>query len=124
MTPEQIHQGLEDLTSHQIEKPKNGDSGEFTIQSIWRVLSERGDIIIIIDAIDEPRLRKQLSALKAKDNAKLKSADIPTDDKTLEFIVHARDPIMSAEQIKLQIYLKERPKVKLHKLIIPTEIEE
>ena len=72
----------------------------------------------MIDAIDEPRVRKQLSALKAKENAKLKSADIPTDGKTLEFVVHEDKALEELKQVKLQVYLRDKPTVKLHKIII------
>ena len=118
LTPEQIAESLEDLTSLAQDKPKDGDSGEFTLQALWRTLSETGDLIIVIDAIDEPRVRKQLSALKAKENAKLKSADIPTDGKTLEFVVHEDKALEELKQVKLQVYLRDKPTVKLHKIII------
>lgn len=119
LSPEQLHQELEDLASLGSDKPKDGDSGEFTIQALWRAVCDRKDIIVVIDKVDEPRLRRQLSTLKAKDNAKLKSADIPTDDSTLEFVLHKDSDLDIQNQVKLQIYLKEKPKVKLHKFIVP-----
>ena len=120
MTPESIQHELEDLTSGQPDKPKDGDSGEFTIQALWRTLSEREDIIIVIDKVDEPSLRKQLSSMKAKENYKLKSAGIPTDDVTLEFITH-KDISVDEDQVKLQVILKHKPRIKLHKFILPKE---
>lgn len=122
LTEEQIQKELDDLTSGQANRPKDGDSGEFTLASIWRELSDRGDIIIVIDIVDEPRVRKQLSALKAKENAKLKSADIPPDDKTLEFAIHEDRVLKEQGQVKIQIYLKSKPTVKLHKFIVPKEL--
>ena len=115
-------QNLNDLTSLEEPKPEDGSSGEFTVQSIWKVLSRKGDIILIIDKSDELRLRKQLSAIKAKENFKLKDAGIPTDSTTLEFIEHKGEGVkeeIKDGQIKLQIVLKHKPMLKLHKLIIP-----
>lgn len=102
-------------------KPKDGDSGEFTLHSIWRTLSERNDIIIVIDAADELRVRKQLSALKAKDNQKLKSANLPTDNSMLEFIKHEDKHLEAEKKLKLQIILKAKPTVQLHAFILPKE---
>lgn len=106
---------LEDLTS----LPDNNDaeSGEFTIQSLWSSISKNGDIIIIIDRVDEARLRKQLSSIKAKENAKIKSAGLHPDDTTLEFIEH-KDETLDKNQVKLQIFLKQKPTVKIHKIIV------
>jgi len=112
---------LEDLVSNGIalsDLPidNNNDSGEFTLVSLWHNICEKEDIIIIIDRIDEPRVRKQLSSLKAKENAKMKSAGVKPDDSTLEFIEHKDFP--EKDKIKLQIILKHKPTIRIHKLII------
>jgi len=111
---------LEDLLSSSEElstdNHNNAESGEFTLASLWQNICETEDIIIVIDKVDEPRVRKQLSSLKAKENAKMKSAGIRPDDTTLEFIEHKDFP--EKDKIKLQIILKHKPTIKIHKLII------
>ena len=115
---------LEDLVSSRaaLSEPvidnnnNNAESGEFTLASLWNSICDKEDIIIVIDRVDEPRVRKQLSSLKAKENAKMKSAGIKPDDTTLEFIEHKDYP--EKDKIKLQIILKHKPTIKIHKLII------
>jgi hypothetical protein len=107
---------FEDLLASDNLDNNNTESGEFTLASLWNSICDKEDIIIVIDKVDELRVRKQLSSLKAKENAKLKSAGIRPDDTTLEFIEHK--DFTEKEKIKLQIILKHKPTVKVHKMII------
>lgn len=97
-------------------------TAEMTLQDIYKQLILKEDIIIIIDAIDETRVRKGLSSIKAKENAKLRDNDLPTDSTTLEYIVHSDDELKKQKRIKLQIFLKQRPTVKIHKMIVADDM--
>lgn len=120
--PEEVlKEELETLASLGDDKPVDGEAGEYTVQSIWRTLSEKGDIIIIIDKVDEIRLRRQISSIKAKEHYKLREAGIPTDNDTIEFIIHKDKELDEKNLIKMQLFLKKKPTIKLHKFIIPKE---
>lgn len=109
---------LEDLTA--TSGQEQGDEDEMSIADIYKQLTIHEDIILIVDKRDEAKIRKGLSAIKAKEIAKLKESNVPHDDVTLEFSKHPPIPGMIEGQLKLQIYLKRKASVKVHKIILPT----
>lgn len=101
-----------------VEEAEDGDL--IAITDIYKQLSIHEDIILIIDKADEPKIRKALSAIKAKETAKLKSAGIRPDEMTLEFAQHPPIEGMEPGQIKLQVFFKRKATIKVHKVILPT----
>jgi len=95
------------------------EGDEMALEDIWKKLSIHEDLIMIIDKSDEPRLRKGLSAMKSKETAKLRSAGLPIEPVNLEFVVHKAVEGMPPNVVKLQVFLKKRAVVRLHKIIIP-----
>lgn len=94
------------------------DAQEQSFHDIYKQLTIHGDIILIIDAQDEIRLRKGLSAVKAKHMSKLKESGIKTEAQVLEFVVHPKTDELAAGQVKIQVSLAGRQTVKVHKTII------
>lgn len=95
---------------------------ELTLQELYRQVVLSGDLIIVIDTISLPLIRKGISNLKSRETAKLKSAQIPADDTVLEFIEHTEiegQEKLPRGQMKLQIVLKRKQAIKIHKMIIP-----
>jgi len=76
------------------------------------------EIILVIDKHEEPRLRRRLSVLKAKDLAKLKEAGLEADDSKLEFI-SIQDNNLPKTQVKVQIVLRTKVRIKVYKIQIP-----
>lgn len=91
---------------------------EVTLQDLYDELYKQGELIIFIDKIDEGRVRKGLSAIKARLAAKLKDAGYKPDQSTLEFIEHEQE---DPTKCKLQIVLQKRPTVLVHKVIVPQD---
>lgn len=100
-----------------IEKLQASDDvQEMSLVDIYENVYTNEDIIIVIDAIDEARIRKGLSSIKAKRNAKLKESNLPTEDLTLEFVKHEDAELAKQNRVRLQIFMKAKPTVKIHKL--------
>lgn len=96
------------------------DTEEMALSDLYRQLVVAEDIIITIDAVDEPVVRKGLIGIKARDNRKMKDNGIVGEATVLEFHPHAQTVEMKAAgTMKLQIVLKKRAGVKIHSLIIP-----
>ncbi len=96
------------------------EDSEVTIQELWKQLSLNSDIIIIIDKSDEFRIRNGISRLKSRENAKMKSAGIEGDSSTLEFIL-PKEEMEDKNTVKMQIVLREKAKIKIHKMIVPKD---
>lgn len=107
---------MKELLEDTEEIPANVSDRSF--HEIYKDLSCHGDIILIIDRQDENRLRKGLSAVKAKHMSKIKESGIKVEPSVLEFIVHPQPEDLPMEQIKIQITLKAQQTVKVHKTII------
>jgi len=113
---------FDQLLRHENKEIQEDDgAGEVTLASIWKNVCIQEDIIIIIDKTEELRVRKLLSSLKAKENAKMRSAGLKPDDSTLEFIEHKDFNEKEKDKIKLQIVLRRKPTVRVHKMIIAKE---
>ncbi len=94
------------------------DEAEVSLQKLYDEVYKHGDLIIIIDKVDEPRVRKGLSSIKAKIAQKMKTAGFKPEESTLEFHVHE---YKEEDKVKLQIVLKQKPVVKIHRIIVPDE---
>lgn len=102
----------------------NGDGTDRSFQDIYKDLCIHKDIIFVIDAEDEQKLRKGLSQVKSKYTAKLKDAQLHEEPQMLEFIVHPHNDAnpLPKGQIRIQIVLKAQQTVRVHRTIIPTGI--
>lgn len=91
------------------------EAEEMTLQDIFKRVMLEEDIFLIIDAVEELRLRKGLSKIKHDYNAKLRDNNLEPEDANLEFKVH-EDTALPKNQVKIQIYLKKKPTITVHKL--------
>lgn len=103
---------LEDLTLLEDE------ANEVSLSDLYNQVYAANELIIIIDRVDEARVRKGLSSIKAKQNAKLASAGLPKDDATLDFISIEHE---DKNKSKLKIILTGKKKVKIYATIVPDE---
>lgn len=92
------------------------EAEELSLTDLYDRVCIDEDIIITIDAIEEPRVRRGLSSIKAKRNAKLRENNLPTDDVTLEFVTHTSEELQKQHRVKLQIYMKRKPTITIHNL--------
>jgi hypothetical protein len=92
--------------------------GSTSLTDIYAFLYKNEDIIIVIDANEEETVRRGLSLEKHKQQKKLKEAGAPEDKRTIGFIslgvVESTNPI----QIRLQIFLRKRQRIRLHNMIV------
>jgi len=58
-----------------------------SLMEIYNNVVSNGEIIVTIPEEEEEALRKGLASVKAKQNAKLKDAGLPTDKSTLSYTV-------------------------------------
>lgn len=92
---------------------------ELLLSEIYKEVCLNNELILVIEAVDEQRLRRALSVQKSKDNAKLKDAGLPPDDAKFEFI-RIEDPELDKDKVKLQIVLKGPDRIKIFKKTIPS----
>lgn len=94
------------------------EEGETSLADIYAFLCKNEDIIITVNASDEETIRRGLSLEKHKQQKQLKAVGAAEDSRILSFqtlgVVAATVPV----QIRLQIYLKKRQRVKLHNMIV------
>lgn len=109
---------LQELLGEDSDEALSSNTSMRTYHQIYKDLTINEDIILVIDKKDENKLRKGLSAVKAKHNSKLKEANLPPSQAVLEFIVH-KQADLPKEQIKIQIVLKSPPAITVHQIIIP-----
>lgn len=94
-------------------------SEEIALSEIYKELLIHEEIIYTVEATDEPKLRRNLSVLKAKDAQKLKEAGFQPVDSKLEFIT-IEDKELPKGLIKIQIVLRPRAKIKVYGKQIPS----
>lgn len=83
---------------------------------IYRQLLAAEELILIIDKKDEQNLRRRLTVLKSKDNAKLKEAGAGADESKLEYIILPSTAGMTEAQTRLQIVLKGKSKIRVYSI--------
>lgn len=103
-----------------LEALPSAGTQELTLVELYDKICEEEDIFIVIDAIEESRIRKGLSSVKAKRNSKLKESDLPIDDSVLEFKKHEDEELAKVNRVRLQIYIKRKPTITIHKLDVAT----
>lgn len=101
--------GLEDVT-----KQLEDGTEELSIRELYERILVDDDITIVIDAVDEPRIRRGLSSHKSKLTRKLQDNELPPEPITLEFNTIQDDKLREKGRIKLQIYIKRKPTVTIH----------
>lgn len=91
-----------------------------SIEDIYSFLLKNEDIILTIDAEQESELRRGLALVKHRHMNKLREAGIAPngESKQLGFRVVDRVPNTEPEQIRLQIWLKKRTSIKVHKMLV------
>lgn len=90
---------------------------QMTMPDLYSLLCQHDDIIIIVPGDEVHRIRKGISSLKSKQNAKLKDAGLPADDRRVEYKVLSKD--VKTHTVKLQIYFDGGPTVTVKEVIIP-----
>jgi len=76
---------------------------ELTYADLYKRLLIHEDIIVVIGGEDFYRLRKGISSIKAKDNAKLKEADLPTEKFKIEYDKLDEDRVNKSVKIRIRI---------------------
>lgn len=93
----------------------------YTYDDLYKTLLINEEIIIVIEAIEEARLRRRLSVLKSKDAARMKKEGMEPEAIKLEFI-NIEDKNLKQGLIKLQILMKDsKPKIKIFSLTVAEE---
>jgi hypothetical protein len=103
-----------DILDDTEEQEENGTS----LTDIYTFLCQNEDIILTIDASEEETVRRGLSLEKHKQNRKLKEVGAPEDKRTIGFINLGLIPNTEPPQIRLQIFLRKKQRVKLHNMIV------
>lgn len=98
----------------------DGEEAGTSIDDIYSFLLQNEDIILTIDADQEEDLRRGLTLVKHRHQRKIKEAGIPAngESKQLGFRVVEVLDTKEPKQVKLQIWLKKRTTVKVHKMIV------
>ena len=98
--------------------------GDRTMGDLYKELLINEDMILIIDREEEEQMKQGLIAVKYKYNKAAKTADRPTDNRALTFVTlpFTEEEEMTMEDLsaktKIQVYLKARATIRVHKLII------
>lgn len=100
------------------------DGRDVSYERLYAFLLEKTDVIITIDAEDEEPLRRGMTLAKYSHNEKLKKAKASADNRQIEYRIIER--LLEAEppQIRLQIWLKAKKAVKIHRLIITSNAKD
>lgn len=94
------------------------ESTEYTIDQIYSELQLHGELILVIEANAEQKLRKGLATLKAREKKKLTADGFSVEPTILEFIVHENAQV-ELGQVKIQIVLKSKASLKVFSKVIP-----
>src|SRR3990167_5188825 len=97
------------------------DESEVSYDRLYSFLLENEDIIIVVDEADVEDLRRGLSISKYVNNEALKKAKAPVNTRQIDYKIVERLPDTDPQQVKLQIWLKAKKSVYLHRLIISSE---
>lgn len=113
------------LSTFDINDTGEETAAEFTTltyEQVYQKLLEVEDITIDLPGEQVALLRKGLSNVKAKNNAKLKQNDLPIDDRRVEFKVIKED--VTARLTTLKIWLSEKDTVQIKNLRVSKGLEE
>ena len=99
--------------------------GEDTsIAELYQTLLVHEDLILVIDKEAEEPLRKGLITTKYKANKAAKERGEQVDGRALEFVIlpfterEESEVEFVEEKIKIQVYLKAKASIRIHKLIL------
>lgn len=119
-TPSSSPKELRELKEFEVEELKDDDEAEDTaIVDIYKELLSEGELILTVNLIDEPKLRRTLTVIKARDMAKLKESGFQSDDSKLEFIT-VKDETLPRGLVKVHIVMKQKPKIRVYGKQIPS----
>lgn len=90
-----------------------------SIDDIYTFLLRNEDIILVIDADEEESLRRGLTLVKHRHQKKIKEAGVKQDEvKQIGFRVIEEIANTEPKQVRIQIWLKKRVSVKIHKMLV------
>jgi len=104
-----------------IEEEEVADGKEVSYDRLYTFLLENEDVILTINEVDVEDLRRGLSVAKYSNNAVLKKAGAPIDARQIDFKIVERLEETEPAQVKLQVWLKARKSIHLHRLIISSK---
>lgn len=93
----------------------------YSFQQLMDALTENGDIILTIPRDQVESLRKGLSVVKAKRNAKLKSAGLAAPADVISYQVYDDKETEKTADTKVRIKLGPRTGVHVKKLELPDD---
>lgn len=105
----------DDLIAEEIEIDEDAD---LSIREIWNLLQREDELILVIAKSAEDKIRRSLSNIKSKQNAKFKAEGFPLDMSILDFQV-IEDASLEEDEIKLRCTLSRGNKPAIRKIIIP-----
>lgn len=95
----------------------NTDENEIEVRDIYKRLLADQSIVLTMYRQDLRYMRKQLSTIKTRDQAKLKDAGLEPDNTTLEFTVYTKYPDVVDDKIsrivQVNVEMKESVKIKV-----------
>jgi hypothetical protein len=91
-----------------------------SIDDIYNFLLENEDIILVIDADQEEALRRGLTLVKARHQKKVQEQGLPPNGESKQLAFRVIEEVKDTEpkQIRIQIWLKKRSNVKVHRMIV------
>jgi len=98
------------------------DDNEYSYRRVLDLLMEKKELILTIEEASAKPLKRNLTALKSRDAAKLKNAGLEVGDEVLGYTAYPTkegDEGHGPNMIKLHITYGPRKTVKIHKLEVP-----
>lgn len=92
------------------------EQGSMSLTEIYNQLLTYGELILIIPAEEEDRLRKGLASVKAKATKKMQDQGLPLDKAMLSYQV---TPAKEAGTINIQIVLGQRNNITVLGMTLP-----
>lgn len=107
------------LTSEDLEviTPSASSEEELTLRELYNKVFTDEDIYIVVDAVDVARIKRGLSDIKNKQNAKLKKNDLPKEDGMLKY-KEIEDKELQEGRVRLHVWLDKGEKVKVFGLVV------
>lgn len=110
--------GIEEHQNSITETIDLDEDADLSIREIWNLLQKEEELILVIEKTAEERIRRSLSNIKSKQNAKLKAEGFPLDLSILDFEI-IPDDTLEEDEIKIRCMLSRGNKPPIRKIIIP-----